>query len=60
MCLADEKATVTAMPIGERRRRVRERFGWTILFVVVSLSRLAVWVDGVVGSARDGNTEERQ
>ena len=42
-----------------RRWRLRERIGWTILFVVVTLSRLAVWVDAAIAEP-DPSTEQRR
>jgi hypothetical protein len=42
------------------RQRARELMGWTILSMVVNLSRLAVWVDGVLGKESEAATDDSQ
>lgn len=39
--------------------RLRQRVGWTILFLVVTLSRLAVWIDATIVEP-DASTEQRR
>jgi len=39
----------------ETRRRARELLGWSILTTVVTLSRLAMWIDALtIHDAEDG------
>ena len=48
------------MALTERRRHVRELVGWTIISTVVTLARLAVWVDGAIGIEDEEGGDERQ
>jgi hypothetical protein len=43
----------------DRRRKVREMVGWSILSTVVTLSRLVVWMDYALDRDADADSEGR-